>query len=661
MHSKTADTFCVQGLYSESCVFQEVPNHRMLDYMVVRYHGIENPELAWQMRIFLFHLHLCGWAMALHMRFPHLHRLSNQRSWELTYVQERDAALNTEAHPNKLAVFVIGWVFNLNVAVIGDNLEVWTNCAFNVDTHTQIYVIKVQGGQWVFSFHEKTIQEIERHSLTYPAFFTKKLEEIQAEAQARYLEEQHHWREEGLDVSTEVDPNKAAEHMLRQAQGEEDEPDEPEPDAPEPFLVEGSDAEDEEAAAARSKPSKGKGTGGSKGKGKMSKAAVQAMKKERMKEKGQDSSDLPSEGQAEAGAASTSRGTVRRHTPSEMRALVDRAKDAAESMQQKLSEAAHVQVKAKERKEMVVSGFKAMEQRVKEAEEVQDALLAYVLQMDKLIRAERTLEKSFMTSTRKRKLSSSKAEAEEESHRRHVCAKREVPPTKTKLKKSAAVESEASTPPQPQVTLKCHKCPAMFTAEKALKMHLKEKHSKKKLEHTCPTCGKGFLYKSRLLEHLPKHSQELNFQCDFCEKAFKTQQARGQHMRVAHKEFEYCCPVCQQIFQSHATLKEQQRSSTVRQDLPAMFVGGALGPSMPSLLTSAPSKRRRNNRQKNRSHRRRNNRQKNRSHRKGRSLQCASQTRIQAVTMIHLVLQAAVTPHLSILLMCRSCFSSPRR
>ncbi len=94
----------------------------------------------------------------------------------------------------------------------------------------------------------------------------------------------------------------------------------------------------------------------------------------------------------------------------------------------------------------------------------------------------------------------------------------------------------------------------MFTAEKALKMHLKEKHSKKKLEHACPMCGKAFLYKSRLLEHLPKHSQELNFPCNFCDKVFKTQQVRGQHMRVAHKEYEYCCPICQQIFQSRAML-----------------------------------------------------------------------------------------------------------
>ncbi len=142
-----------------------------------------------------------------------------------------------------------------------------------------------------------------------------------------------------------------------------------------------------------------------------------------------------------------SRGTVRRHTPSKMRVLIDHAKDAVESMQQKLSEAAHVQVKAKEHKETIVSGLKAMEQRVKEVEEAQDTLLAYVLQMNEIIRAERMLEKSFITSTRKRKLSSSEAKVEEESHRRRVHVKREVPATKTKLKKSAAVESEASTPP----------------------------------------------------------------------------------------------------------------------------------------------------------------------------------------------------------------------
>ncbi len=390
-------------------------------------------------------------------------------------------------------------------------------------------------------------------SCVHPAFFTKKLEEIQAEAQARYLEERHHWCEEGLDMSTEVDPNVVAKHMLQQAQGEADEP---KPDAPEPFPVEGFDGEEEEAAAAWPKLSKGKGTGGSKGKGKMSKAAIEAMKNKR----GKDSSDSPSEGHAEPGAASTSRGMVRRHTPSKMTVLVDHAKDDMESVQQKLSEAAHVQVKAKEHKETIVSGFKAMDQRVKEAEEAQDALLAYVLQMNEIIRAERTLDKSFITSTRKRKLSSSEAKAEEESRRRRVHVKREVPATKTKLKKSATVESEALTPPWPQATLKCHKCPVTFRVEKALKMHLKEKHSKKKLEHACLTCRKAFLYKLRLLEHLPKHSQELNFPCDFCDKAFKTQQARGQHVRIAHKEFEYCCPVCQQIFQFRATLNHHTKN-----------------------------------------------------------------------------------------------------
>ncbi len=110
----------------------------MLDYMAARFHGIKNPELAYEMCIFLFHLHMCRWAMALRMRFPHLHRISNQHSWELIYVREHDAALNTEAHPNKLAVFVIGWVFNVNMAVIGANLEVWTNRAFDMDTHSQI-------------------------------------------------------------------------------------------------------------------------------------------------------------------------------------------------------------------------------------------------------------------------------------------------------------------------------------------------------------------------------------------------------------------------------------------------------------------------------------------------------------------------------------------
>ncbi len=135
-------TGTIQGLYRDYTVnlvyFRRCPTTECWDYMAAWFHGIENPELVFWMRIFLFHLHMCSWAMALCTRFPHLHRLSNQRSWELTYVRECDAALNTEAHPSELAAFVIGWVFNLNVAVIRANLEVWMNHALDVDTHTQL-------------------------------------------------------------------------------------------------------------------------------------------------------------------------------------------------------------------------------------------------------------------------------------------------------------------------------------------------------------------------------------------------------------------------------------------------------------------------------------------------------------------------------------------
>ncbi len=71
-HSKTDDTFCVQGLYSQSSVFQEVPNHQMLDYIggAIPWHRESRACVADA------HLLVSCWVMALRMRFPHLHRLS---------------------------------------------------------------------------------------------------------------------------------------------------------------------------------------------------------------------------------------------------------------------------------------------------------------------------------------------------------------------------------------------------------------------------------------------------------------------------------------------------------------------------------------------------------------------------------------------------------
>ena len=80
----------------------------------------------------------------------------------------------------------------------------------------------------------------------------------------------------------------------------------------------------------------------------------------------------------------------------------------------------------------------------------------------------------------------------------------------------------------------CTDCGKMF-ADVKMKCHIFSKHraiSDRPLK--CEFCGKGFIFKKQLQEHLNIHTGEKPHLCKFCGAAFNATGSRHNHERLVH-------------------------------------------------------------------------------------------------------------------------------
>ena len=94
---------------------------------------------------------------------------------------------------------------------------------------------------------------------------------------------------------------------------------------------------------------------------------------------------------------------------------------------------------------------------------------------------------------------------------------------------------------------KCDQCEAQFNQNRDLKTHTMQKHTMQR-PHVCGICGKGFVHKFYLMEHMTYHTGERKYQCNVCGKTFPGQSALTKHMKRHSNIRNYACHLCSKAF-----------------------------------------------------------------------------------------------------------------
>lgn len=85
--------------------------------------------------------------------------------------------------------------------------------------------------------------------------------------------------------------------------------------------------------------------------------------------------------------------------------------------------------------------------------------------------------------------------------------------------------------------VKCKICDKEFKCLKYLKQHDKLKHQPDGKKHICEMCGKAFLFKACLRDHIATHTGE-RFNCDICNDSFINYRTLRKHIKANHESVE---------------------------------------------------------------------------------------------------------------------------
>ncbi|XP_061476051.1 zinc finger and SCAN domain-containing protein 16-like [Rhineura floridana] len=79
---------------------------------------------------------------------------------------------------------------------------------------------------------------------------------------------------------------------------------------------------------------------------------------------------------------------------------------------------------------------------------------------------------------------------------------------------------------------------------------------------TCPDCGKGFVWRSQVIEHQRTHTGERPYACSYCGKRFSSKSYVIKHERIHTGEKPYKCAHCERSFSRRDVLVAHQRTHT---------------------------------------------------------------------------------------------------
>ena len=110
---------------------------------------------------------------------------------------------------------------------------------------------------------------------------------------------------------------------------------------------------------------------------------------------------------------------------------------------------------------------------------------------------------------------------------------------------------------------KCTECIKSFVTKELLNRHIQAAHTPddQKKFRCDSTCGKGFINKQRISEHLNIHTGEKPFICKFCPAAFANSGRQLKHEKIHLDRVRKDCPNCNKSFASQDSLGCHLRKS----------------------------------------------------------------------------------------------------
>lgn len=135
--------------------------------------------------------------------------------------------------------------------------------------------------------------------------------------------------------------------------------------------------------------------------------------------------------------------------------------------------------------------------------------------------------------------------------------------------------------------LTCYVCNQQLAGNKALQEHFTSMHPKDELHYVCPICfkhqtkyrsytrhaesheekrfscdfcGKRFLQKITLVQHVSTHSNQKKFKCEICHLEFKQNSSLFKHRNTKHSNALPVCSDCGNVYASNETLIQHRRS-----------------------------------------------------------------------------------------------------
>ncbi|CAH0757579.1 unnamed protein product [Diatraea saccharalis] len=120
-----------------------------------------------------------------------------------------------------------------------------------------------------------------------------------------------------------------------------------------------------------------------------------------------------------------------------------------------------------------------------------------------------------------------------------------------------ALESHAATH-DPENPYACTKCPYKTNIKSYLTRHTMKVHNKSEHKQECEVCGKKFLYKSLMEQHLRVHTGEKPHKCDVCGKAFNTTFSLTTHKYIHNNEKPFKCSFCDHACRDSSSLRKHQ-------------------------------------------------------------------------------------------------------